>query len=517
MTATTQERHQPLTTTTTTSQAPAGTSSRSRRETTTKALRTLGFAAAEELLNPNRQETTTADGDADGVGQATERQGPGDADAITERDDAGGDVAGGGDKGPGLKEQVELLLQKPQLTADEILFCRQYAETLPDGEERQQLYLELQRKAPYANQRNNQMLGQSSTSGGLDKNREQVAIGDVMCNVTALAMDLQSLGVSKSRLVAALPDPQADPAFKAFFDTQVRSYNASHEPDITKWQYEDLIELARRWYFPTMARTTLAVLSALARLVGVEMSAYASAANMKSPAHWKLLHQQAILQGKTVYLGVHGDGPQKTYEFGHIIRMQEVTEQGVVVDDPYSGFHVKQNASGNAEVTSMQKNASTAESGSGEDHTFTWADLNTSLINWIMVLATLPEREPEVETQGAGGTGGGADQIADEPLGAPIARMVVVNREALMRKGPPAFAEMGTKLALGAQVDLYKREGNYALVKDRNEAKVAWTWATNLKLLAQGDAQRTYEADVHQRMGLDQDAQETQDARVDGE
>ncbi|QKG80863.1 C39 family peptidase [Tenuifilum thalassicum] len=86
------------------------------------------------------------------------------------------------------------------LTPDEIKNVREQIEMLKDNEQKKELYLELQEKVPYHNQRNN--------------DQEQY-ISDRMCNLTSEAMCLEYLGISC---------PTADMQFEDYLE-QLRKDN----------------------------------------------------------------------------------------------------------------------------------------------------------------------------------------------------------------------------------------------------------------------------------------------------
>lgn len=160
------------------------------------------------------------------------------------------------------------------------------------------LFVALQARSPYANQRDN-----DARWGDGSKVEEP---GGDMCNLTALAMCLQYLAVPKPTEGLPVPDG-VDPA---------------------SLQYEDaLFYLARKLGVSGGNKITLAsTWSTLCAHLG------ATGTNHSGPigdrAVWERdLRDGHLRAGHAVMLA----------GFGHVVRLQAVTDDGLVVDDPYGG------------------------------------------------------------------------------------------------------------------------------------------------------------------------------------
>jgi hypothetical protein len=167
------------------------------------------------------------------------------------------------------------LLAQQVLTTEQIQQARALIAKLPSDQQGPR-YLTLQEKVAYANQRDNES-DQEESDGGT-------------CNFTAIAMALTNLGV-----------PNPDPS-RQFEDVLVEK---AGKRDIT---------LGSTW-------------DAVAGELGVQMETIANIVDVGTidrPA-WESIRDKHLAAGKGVILSLRG----------HVIRLQGVTEDGLVVDDPY--------------------------------------------------------------------------------------------------------------------------------------------------------------------------------------
>ncbi len=102
----------------------------------------------------------------------------------------------------------------------QIRAARQAIEKLDDNKQHD-LYLLLQTKTPYHNQRNNQSIGRAvdelNTPFGPHGKRIGAKIADVMCNLTSLSMALETLGIEN-------PKPKEFPQFEDYLEDVRRQY-----------------------------------------------------------------------------------------------------------------------------------------------------------------------------------------------------------------------------------------------------------------------------------------------------
>ncbi len=224
--------------------------------------------------------------------------------------------------------ELDQLMLKERLSIEEIRRARELINEVTDEKTRGDLYQALQAKVEYHSQRDNQ-----STSGG--KN-----IGDVMCNLTSLAMALSYLGVPN--------------------------------PDPTK-QYEDALEDIRvEKKLP--ARTTSEGWGGVAKELGV--TADFLGYDLKKDKDWYMATVLPKLrEGYAVMMSISG----------HIVRMQDVTDNGLVIDDPYGVVNLQA-----GEGWSYDKDNKNAREGEGtnrgENSVWGWDAVKVHNMRWIAAL-----------------------------------------------------------------------------------------------------------------------------------
>jgi hypothetical protein len=174
--------------------------------------------------------------------------------------------------------ELETLMRKDRLSIEEVARARELIAQVPDEVQRGDLYQALQAKTEYHSQRDNE-----STEGGKK-------IGDVMCNLTSLAMCLSYLGV---------PNPKPE------------------------MQFEDVLEEIRvKEKLP--ARTMADGWGGVAKTFGVTVE-WISANPITTGKDWYVQNVQSHLRaGHAVMASISG----------HIVRFQAVTEEGLMADEP---------------------------------------------------------------------------------------------------------------------------------------------------------------------------------------
>ena len=233
-----------------------------------------------------------------------------------------------------------------EMTPSQISEIRDRIDSLINENEKAELYAELQEKVPYHNQRDN-----ISPATEEDKQANPWMVtynistaGDIMCNLTSQAMCLTYLGV----------EPPCS-GCSASCDTYT--------------QFEDYLECIRvdKEFDP---RTDGAARKDLAELFDVEYQ-YVNLQG-KPTEKIKPLLLSLLRNGHSVML----------CGFGHIVRLQAVRDDGVVVDDPY-GKMVNFAASG---VTPKYKkdgkdyrNGKDFGNAVGEDNFWTWDQFTNKL------------------------------------------------------------------------------------------------------------------------------------------
>ncbi len=235
------------------------------------------------------------------------------------------------------KEQKELatLMAQQRLTSAQIARAREIIAKVSDPKVKGDFYQALQSKVVYANQRDN-----ATVVGG--KNQ-----GDVMCNVTSLAMALQYLGI---------PNPYPD------------------------MQFEDALEKIRQDK-KLPARTTAEGWGGVAKEVGATYKMIAGGGGQANNKKW---YQDNVLSelrgGAAIMLSIQG----------HIVRMQDVTDEGVVIDDPYGKVDLKKRQDKGYEGGWKEYNKRPGGGGpkenAGEDNVWPWNHVEKYPMRWIAAI-----------------------------------------------------------------------------------------------------------------------------------
>ena len=238
-----------------------------------------------------------------------------------------------------FEKMLTSLQSKSTMTVSEISNIRAQIEQLGIEEEKGDLYIELQSKVPYSNQRDNEA---PATESDLKKHTWMTSnnittAGEIMCNLTSQAMCLTYLGVNKP-------------------------CSGCSENCNTYSQIEDYLECVRvDKKFDERDQGTAR--KDLAKLFNVEYK-YLGFQGLNTSEISEMLGHY-LRKGHSVSLG----------GFGHMVRLQSISESGVIVDDPY-GKIVNFTAGG---VTGKYKkdgkdyrNGEDFGEGVGEDNFWTW-------------------------------------------------------------------------------------------------------------------------------------------------
>jgi hypothetical protein len=226
------------------------------------------------------------------------------------------------------------------LTPEEINIARTFIARNPDLSKQAEMYEKLQQKPAYQSQRDNQYEQQVTEKGQTKKVRIETAGGN-MCNLTSLAMSLSYLGI---------PNPYP------------------------VMQYEDALEKIRvDNKYP--ARSDASGWGKVAEYMGVDHEIFAW--NVKQGKAWyeKNVEEQHLRKGHAVMMSITG----------HIVRIQAVTEAGLVVDDPYgkskldSGKKRSFTTINKSEWQSKKEGASNE----GEDNVWSWDAVKAHSMLWI--------------------------------------------------------------------------------------------------------------------------------------
>ncbi len=216
------------------------------------------------------------------------------------------------------------LMAKPRLSPDEMQAAREQISALPDAAQRAQMFLDLQTKVEYHSQRDN-------ASKDHDK-----PIGDVMCNLTSLAMCLEYLGVKNPR------------------------------PEM---QFEDYLEKLRVEKVGK-PRTHVKGWGEVAKLMGVQFE-FIKGAGTNDQKWYEANVKPHLAAGEAVMCSIKG----------HICRIQGMNEQGLIADDPFG--HSKLLAGGGHSWKLGTNKPGGKTPNAGEDISWPWEDVQKHEIPWV--------------------------------------------------------------------------------------------------------------------------------------
>ena len=223
------------------------------------------------------------------------------------------------------------LMAKSRLTPEEIAKARPLIEQLPAAQKRAN-WLDLQAKTEYQNQRDNQGADEEKTGG--------------TCNLTSLAMCLEYLGISNPH-----PGIQYDEAL-------VKIANDNKYGDIT---------YASTW-------------EKVAKHCGAKMITIISGDQKVARTKWeKTVRDEHLAVGHSVLCSI----------VGHIVRVQAVDDQGIVVDNPYGLETIGAGTDHKWIRTNSGKNGWGAgnKSNEGEDNSWPWSDVESHTFRSILAFS----------------------------------------------------------------------------------------------------------------------------------
>ncbi|RIH85842.1 hypothetical protein Mterra_01599 [Calidithermus terrae] len=267
-----------------------------------------------------------------------------------------------------LDELMGLEEHTPRYTVEQIRRARGLIAQEPDAKRRGDLYLLLQTKVSYRNQRNNESVEvKVDSQGNIARNRYGApvtqAIGDVMCNLTSLAMALETIGIGKP---SQMPD-----------QTQVPQEIRLTEAQFQKMQFEDYLEWLRKEKVRA-PRWTEAGWGGTAKQMGAEYKKIAT--GFVAPREWWIRNVLPYLaRGYGVIMSIDQ----------HIVRLQNVTDKGLVVDDPYGSLNLSTydplSVYSSYRRDGSEPNSRNSEASVGEDNIWPWVKVEKKFILWIAV------------------------------------------------------------------------------------------------------------------------------------
>jgi uncharacterized protein YraI len=234
---------------------------------------------------------------------------------------------------------------KARLTPEEIQEVRNSIAQESNENVRGDRYEDLQSRVIYASQRDNQA---RDASGNRIESK-----GGNMCNLTSLSMALSYLGTSN-------PKPNM--------------------------QYEDALEMLRQENrLPD--RTTSEGWGGVARLLGAQATIVAGKVTQGHDWWDANIRRPHLRQGEGIIMSIGN----------HIVRLQAVTDQGLIVDDPYGRCRLLPGEAGAWKYALYNEYDKPGQS-AGEDTLWPWEDVSRHTMRWIAAVrpapAVLGDEEP---------------------------------------------------------------------------------------------------------------------------
>ena len=222
------------------------------------------------------------------------------------------------------------MLEKDELSAEEIAKAREKIAKKPE-EERGALYKALSSKVQYRNQRDNaaKYAKKDSKKWGYAKG------GDVMCNVTSMAMALNQLGIGADESKTQLED-QLD-------ETMVEG------------------KLGSRYDLGGQRKTAAAMGAKVERV---------ATPNFKSGAKAEAFYTKRSCRSSKRARRPPCRSRSAQAQLYHIVRLEWVESTGLTIDDPFGTIYAKKNG-----VYSYETNDATTSEGAGakgEDRSWSW-------------------------------------------------------------------------------------------------------------------------------------------------
>jgi len=255
-----------------------------------------------------------------------------------------------------LDRLMKFTQETPEYTITQVRIARQVIQIQPVSA-RSELYLLLQEKTPHHSQRNNQSLGRA-----VDGDRLGGKIGNVMCNLTSAAMVLEQLGIEN-------PDPEHFPQFEDYLENLRRKFVDA--------KYQELLKAgasptkAKLGSYARFHRTTQEGWGKVLELMGATK-------DMITPHRTRRFWEGTVLPhlagGEAVMMSING----------HIVKLQGMNEEGLIVDDPYGKSQLLANIGlpENKKAGKYRHNAKL----SGNNTIWSWASVLEHDMLWIAVV-----------------------------------------------------------------------------------------------------------------------------------
>ncbi|GGR92819.1 hypothetical protein [Deinococcus sedimenti] len=252
-----------------------------------------------------------------------------------------------------LDRLMKFTRDTPEYSIAQVRLARQVIQIQPAAD-RADLYLLLQEKTPHHNQRNNLSLGRA-----VDGDRPGGKIGNIMCNMTSAAMVLEQLGIEN-------PDPERFPQFEDYLEDLRRKFVDARYQELLRAGLSE--KMARKGSYERFHRTTQAGWGKVLELMGATKDMIVP---QRTRSFWESTVQPHLAAGEAIMMSING----------HIVRLQGMNEDGLVVDDPYGKSQLLKNV----DLPASKKAGKYQHDGkiSGNNTVWSWSSLLEHDMLWI--------------------------------------------------------------------------------------------------------------------------------------
>lgn len=256
--------------------------------------------------------------------------------------------------------EFQNLMKKDRLPASGIRRARELIELY--AYDKAKWYVSLQYKVNYQNQRDSQVKGYSMWK---DTYGDWKNVGDEMCNLSSLGMAMLYMGITKDDVIGKL---------KAW------GYKGK-----LPQQYDDLLELLRHEMAKTKAGYAKNPETTFRRDMNTTLKAIAQSFGLKVELDTKIGKRDATWYQVNILTELQkGNAAIISYN-GHIVRIQDITAEGIVVDDPFGKVKIKPGNAIEIPWDGKTNNAKDSSRITGEDRLLPWSEVEKHSMYWIEI------------------------------------------------------------------------------------------------------------------------------------
>jgi hypothetical protein len=157
-------------------------------------------------------------------------------------------------------------------------------------------------------------------------------------------------------------------------------YMGISSPDDTI-QFEDYLEKKRSEDNPEISRIQVSSWKALADSFNIKMDVIALGTSNKADIVEKLTPH--FINGSSIILSAFSISSEK----GHIVRAQEISNKGIIVDDPFGKINNFSEREAGGSGYTGSANSRKTESGLGENNLWTWANIKETTLKYACVFS----------------------------------------------------------------------------------------------------------------------------------